>query len=770
MLACDALLVGQSLQVHKSDNFLLDNARFYTYGNLDLKDHLSKISDYLSSMDKITQEEPVKYVPNEVRWSEPRKLRIECAPDPALPGSTLAISYLICDINDSYESFVFKIIGELLTDGPNAPFYKTLLESGLGTGFAPITGYEGDTKDTIFSVGIQGMDIGKEEEVIKKIKDTFVDVVNEGFEEERVEAIVHRLELSMKNKSNNFGLNLIMGLTPLWNQTEDPFPSLNINDKIKKLQDDLKNNPRFLQDKVKEHFCDNNHHLILTMSPEESYTEKTQKALDDVRDESIKDLTDKDKAKILRDTINLKEAQNKTDDVSCLPTLSIQDIADKSPSFDISKVSNIMSLSSQPTNGVAYFRSLISTSGLSDELAEVLPLFLGIVSKIGAGSFDYRKLDTEIDLCSGGLSFSYHIHEDSGDLSKFTEGILLSSHCLERNSDRMFHLWSLLFHDLKYDSDRIKTLIQMFATESMNGLVYSGHSYAMGNSGMNLTPGSFIRETHGGLEYLKYLNKSVDCNIDELIEKFRQIAKFLLNKSNMKIHLNTTESHSPDFIQSATRFLDSINGEVSSVFPSKKVSDFDVKNGTKRYISTPFPVNYVGKAVRTCPYDNDDFASLRIAARLASWKFLHTEIREKGGAYGGGASAQDNGLFLYYSYRDPNSDATLNTFDKTSEWLLSNKFLDADIVEAKLGVFQKVDVPVLPGNVGLREFLTGITSDQFNAHRQKLKSVSRDDILKVTSKYLSPESTSETGVTIIGPEAGANEKKNCPDWDVQTLA
>ena len=32
------------------------------------------------------------------------------------------------------------MIGELLTGGPSAPFYKSLIESGLGTGFAPSTG------------------------------------------------------------------------------------------------------------------------------------------------------------------------------------------------------------------------------------------------------------------------------------------------------------------------------------------------------------------------------------------------------------------------------------------------------------------------------------------------------------------------------------------------------------------------------------------------------------------------------------------------------
>ena len=43
--------------------------------------------------------------------------------------------------------------------------------------------------------------------------------------------------------------------------------------------------------------------------------------------------------------------------------------------------------------------------------------------------------------------------------------------------------------------------------------------------------------------------------------------------------------------------------------------------------------------------------SLKILARLMTAKFLHTEIREKGGAYGGGARLSYGGIFTLYSYR-----------------------------------------------------------------------------------------------------------------------
>ena len=82
-------------------------------------------------------------------------------------------------------------------------------------------------------------------------------------------------------------------------------------------------------------------------------------------------------------------------------------------------------------------------------------------------------------------------------------------------------------------------------------------------------------------------------------------------------------------------------------------------------------------------------APLQVLLSLLTTKFLHREIREKGGAYGGGASMGGN-LLRFYSYRDPGAQATLNAFDASGMWAAEGSFADRDIAEAKLSVFQKV--------------------------------------------------------------------------------
>jgi Zn-dependent M16 (insulinase) family peptidase len=70
-------------------------------------------------------------------------------------------------------------------------------------------------------------------------------------------------------------------------------------------------------------------------------------------------------------------------------------------------------------------------------------------------------------------------------------------------------------------------------------------------------------------------------------------------------------------------------------------------------------------------------------------KFLLREIREIGGAYGGGAYLRGN-LFSFFSYRDPHSIETLERFDQCTDYFANGKFTEKDVDEAKLATFQKV--------------------------------------------------------------------------------
>ena len=67
------------------------------------------------------------------------------------------------------------------------------------------TGYDDHTKDTAFTIGVQGIAIDKASEIEQVILETFKKAAQTGFPSDRVQAILNRTELSLKKQKNDFG-------------------------------------------------------------------------------------------------------------------------------------------------------------------------------------------------------------------------------------------------------------------------------------------------------------------------------------------------------------------------------------------------------------------------------------------------------------------------------------------------------------------------------------------------------------------------------------
>ncbi|XP_060592348.1 presequence protease, mitochondrial-like, partial [Ruditapes philippinarum] len=252
------------------------NSRFFTYGNFPLEDHLQYINNnYLSHFKKI---ETDTSVPLEPRWSSPREETITCQPDTMAPDpnkqTTVAVNFLLSDITDVEEGTTLNIISNLLTDGETSPFYQALLEANIGSDYAPVVGYNGYTKESSFSVGLQGIHKDDVEKVKQIISDTIDKVIQEGFEQSRIDALLHRIELSTKHQTSNFGLGIVMSVTSMWNHDGDVSEMLRVNNQMKLFKEKLRNDPQYIQNKVKQYFKDNSHRLTVVMSPDEEYDEK----------------------------------------------------------------------------------------------------------------------------------------------------------------------------------------------------------------------------------------------------------------------------------------------------------------------------------------------------------------------------------------------------------------------------------------------------------------------------------------------------------------
>lgn len=757
----------QQLKDFHAKHYHPSNSRIFTYGDLPLREHLKYINEnYLQNFERIA---PSEVVPNEERWSEPRKVTIEAredafAPDPQ-KQTTAVVSFVLNDIKDTYESFVLQILGELLTGGPNSPFYRRLLEPNIGTGYAPVTGYDNHTKDTTFAVGLQGIHEQDVDKVLKIIDSTFEEASRDGFSQERIEAVLHSIELSVKHQTSNFGLSMAMNLTPLWNHNGDPVEALYINSIVEKFRRHLEEDPNYLRNKVKKYFLENKHRLVTVMRPDKDFEAKQEVEEQNILKSRVAALTDEDKVKISEKAKQLLAMQNSVDNADCLPTLQLSDISDhpEAAPLDHAKVQGIpLQVALQPTNGITYFHGILNTASLSEKLKLHLPLFCMAATKMGAGDLDYRQLDQQMELKTGGLSVGLHMADGLDSINTYEQGVSLASHCLDRNVSAMFDLWQIIFNRLRLlDVDRLETLIRNLVGDLSNSVTSSGHQYAMIHAASSLTPTACSREFDEGMTFIRRVKAIAGTNqFEPLLDVLRDISEELFLKDKMRCALNVTSEGQDGAFQSLESFITAVKGSPSDTEIWTRDSSFKPSTQHTHFV-LPLPVNFASKVFPGAPYLSPDYAALRVLAGLMSAKFLHPEIREKGGAYGGGAMASSSGLFSFYSYRDPKSLETIQTFDRAVDWAVNATYDEEAIKEAKLRVFQKIDAPTPPSSKGMRLFLSHIAEEQFAAHRRQILQVNKEDLVRVTEQYL--RKSTAYGVTLIGPPNEAVLRD--PSWE-----
>uniref|UniRef100_A0ABM5GN09 Pitrilysin metalloproteinase 1 n=1 Tax=Pogona vitticeps TaxID=103695 RepID=A0ABM5GN09_9SAUR len=792
-------LTWEQLKQFHATHYHPSNARFFTYGNFPLEQHLKQIHE--EALSKFQKIEPNTAVPPQPIWDKPREHRVTCGAaafgtDPK-KQTMVSVSYLLSDITDTFETFTLNLLSALLVGGPNSPFYKALIETGLGTDFSPDVGFNNSTRETYFSVGLQGIseeDVGTVKEIIARTVD---EVIEDGFEEDYIEALLHKTEIGMKHQSTSFGLALTSNIAACWNHDGDPVDLLKIAQQVAQFRECLKEDPKFLQKKVKQYFKDNPHRLTLSMSPDVAFY-NNQAAIEEVKlKEKVQALSEEEKKETYEKGLELLELQSQPADTSCLPALKVSDIEPRIASTELEMAVPAedvpVQYCAQPTNGVVYFRAISSLNTLPEELRPYVPLFCNVVTKMGCGALGYREQSLQIDLKTGGLSVSPHIAADDSHLDVYEQGVLFTSLCLDKNLPDMMNLWTEIFNNPHFeDEEHFKVLVKMTAQELSNNIPDSGHTYASIRASRTLTPAGELKEMFNGMEQVKLMKRIAEMSdLKPVLRKLPRIKKYLLNNDNMRCSLNATPQQMPTAAKEIEKFIKSIvrsKKERKPVRPHVIEKPLDPKSAgpealtctqiprklitdptfqpcqMKTHFLLPFPVNYVGACVRTVPYTAPDHASLRILARLMTAKFLHTEIREKGGAYGGGAQLDHSGIFAFFSYRDPNSVNTLSTFEKAAEWAKMGNFTQQDIDEAKLAVFATVDAPIAPSDKGMTNFLYGISDEVKQRHREHLFAVSRENLIDAAAKYLAAGKSTK-GLTILGPENPDTVKD--PSWVIQ---
>ncbi|KAI9506349.1 peptidase M16C associated-domain-containing protein [Coemansia spiralis] len=741
------------------------NSRFYSYGNFPLGPQLERVSKMINKYSRIT---PI-IVPMDVTpYGEKQVTELGPVESVGSPDkqTKFSISYLTNDMRNVYETFSMSIFSSLLLNGTSAPMHKALIDSHIGSDYSANTGYSPYTRQSSLSVGLQGIADKDIPLVEKLVEESFAKVYNEGFERRRIDAALASVELAYKHKTSDFGLSLMKSISTGWFHGVNPVEYLKVSENVARLRADI-DGGKFFETIVDRYFADSKHKLKYIMLADPKYSQQHDQREQEMIQNKLSTLTSSDLAVIDEKNKNLAQEQMKKEDLSMLPTLTIDDVAPKSARYalDMGVAGECVPVQwrTTSTNGISYFRAINDVREKYPDLWPYMPLFCEALTYLGTKSRDMPEIETDIRLHTGGISFSPFVSTDVAHLGHIEAGISFGSHCLDQHIKPMYNLVLELVRETNFDNThRLKALLNALSTNMFNDVAYSGHMYARRLSASTLTPEMHALEELNGISQVKFISDLARLtDLSQVVEKLKQVQDVIFNKMTVRTAI-TTNSGSVDDNQSAIEnFL--------SMYPHKDASDAisskaeaNAANASKFVLSSsrffcplPFATNFAGKSTRTVPYTHPDSVKLQLLAKFLTPNYLHREIRERNGAYGGGASYSAlQGVFSFFSYRDPSPLETVKTFDRSIEWIAGEHTVsERELTEAKLSVFGDLDSPLSVSEEGMSYFTTGITDDMRQERREQFFQVSANDLKEMAVKYLAPKISSQvSSVAVIGEE------------------
>ena len=712
------------------------NATFFTFGNVsidEIHNHLEKnvFQKFTPATEQLTIK-PAKIFTSPVKASGTYQ---------PLPGDEsnhhVVISWLLGDSHNPLNLLEKYFLSNVLLDNSASPLRKALELSKLGKSPSPFLGIEPSNKEIVFMAGLEGVGKEKASEVEELILTTLEKLVIDGVPEDLINSSLHQLEIGQREVSGGgmpYGLQLMLGCMNACIHHDDPISMLDLDANFRKLKT-LISQKGYLEELISTCLIKNQHRLNYELKPDPKFNENLENFFASTLKNKEETLTEEDRGEINDLAKALKARQEAIDDIEILPKVTKQDIPLKREYTHVSFLKNNRSVYEVGTNGLMYSDFLFPCKNLTSQELLFSSLYTFILTEVGLKESSYEEIQALQSSITGGLNASFKLQtNDQSEPGKLF--LCISSKSLENNFDEMEKLILNTLENARFDEeDRILDLFNIFIARNEESINQNGHILAMNSAASSLNKFSATAYQMSGLQMLNQSKAT--------ISKMKDAAD-AINLINVlkSIHFKVLHNPFKIFTACSPKTLDAKSMDFKNIQYEAEQCLIEPINEQTAWI-TGSQVCYCAEAFQSVPREHPDAPALSVLATVLRNGFLHTAIREKGGAYGAGATNDTStNTFKFFSYRDPKCTETFSAFKDAVEWSKTS-ITEQHLEEAILGVVSSIDKPLSPVGEAKNDFnfnLENISTKERLEMRQRVINCSIEDLIRVNEKYLTKDS------------------------------
>lgn len=750
----------QLVAFHKA-HYHPSNAVFMTYGDIPALAHQTQFETL--ALNRFTSPVPQVHVGLEQRFAAPQTVEGVYALDEEETAhkTHIVLGWLLGLNQDPMEVLKGQLLAAVLLDNSASPLRKVLEDTELAEAPSPLCGLEESNKEMVFAVGVQGSDPEHSDAIEALILDELQRIAEQGVEQAQVEAMLHQLELSQREVGGDgypYGLQLVLHALPGALHDGDPIALLDIDDALLELAEAIKD-PQFIPGLVKSWLLDNPHRVRLTLKPDSTLAAQEAEA-EKAKLQAIQNaLSDSEKQAIVDQALALAARQEQVDDPTILPEVTKEDIPAeiKIIQGEPVRVGNLGVTAYQcGTNGLVYEQVLLDLPDLSDHEKAILPLFNSCLTEVGSAGRDYIATQAHQAAVCGSLSARSALHSKIGEVNDFHSHFIVSAKALNRHQGEMARLIEDTLYTARFDElARVKDLVGQIRASVDHGITGNGHGLAMMAATQSFTPVAkwkFERSGFAGIQFIKRFHDKLKepAALEEFADQLGGIQRKLQNANKQALLVVDDHGYDGALQGMASQWTKIQQNASEGLHFHLEASQQPVRQAWV----TSTQVNFCAQAYPAVLADHADAPKLAVLGACLRNGFLHSAIREKGGAYGGGATFNaEAAAFVFYSYRDPRLMETFADFEKAKGWLMGNEATQAKVDEAILNVISAMDKPGSPAGEAKKAFyqqLYGRTHEVRMAYREGVISTTLEQLREVAARYLDPAKASSAVLTHSG--------------------
>lgn len=762
------------------------NSVIMSFGNIPVAETQARIHD-----DALTQfAAGKKHVSRpEVRLSAPISAVDTYTADEAGPNQTHhVLAWLLPSITNPKQRLALRLLEGVLIEHAGSPLRAYLDSHPLGTSPSPLLGLDDSHYEMVFYTGLRGSEPEYAEAVEQGIMDLLADVASKPIDSDTIETILHQIEIDQRHiggDSMPYGLNLMLEGFSTAIHDGNPIDVWEVDEHLAWLREQVKDE-QWLPNLIKTHLLDNNHRVRVTLVPDSEKSARLA-AAEQVRLDTIAmDLTEDDKAILKKQALDLAARQAAPDDLSLLPKVGLEDVP-TDISFKQGTQKQVM-LSGQDstlfeyeagTNGLYYYQVIVpltdaignqDTSNLPvNEVINhpLLPIYLSLLSELGTDELDAYEMQAKQAAHSSGVTARISQRTTIDDSHAISSYFVVATRALNRKTEAIDLLKEVMQHSVFEEHDRIKEILQQRQASWQSRLASAGHAYALQTASRAMSRQAQLEYVRSGLPALNALKdflahaSSDDNKWDELATSLMALHQRLLSLPKHAVIICEAEQterlsdlivDSWQDVKASTVNAKQIEENIPSEFTQLELDPAldGEPDAVKALESDPIAedlawlvatnVYHNASAYSVPAADHPDTAALMVLAPYLRNGYLHSAIRERGGAYGGGAGYDANACaFKFFSYRDPHCAETFAHFEASIEWLLSEPQSAEQLEEAILGIISGMDKPGSPAGEAIKACFANLHNrgeDWQRKMRAAILAVTIEDIQRVAKHYL----------------------------------